>query len=50
VSLIPGDVMAECRAKADEAGQRPVSRAGMIAIIVVWIVAAGILGWIGYIA
>ena len=50
VSLIPGDVMTECRAKADEAGQRPVSRAGMIAIILVWIVAAAILGWIGYIA
>src|SRR6202163_2832829 len=40
VSLIPPEVMAECRAKADAAGQRPVSRAGMIAIIVVWIVVA----------
>jgi uncharacterized membrane protein YkvA (DUF1232 family) len=49
VSLIPGEVMAECRAKADAAGQRPVSRAGMIAIVVVWIVAAMIFGWIGYI-
>ena len=50
VSLIPGEVMAECRARADEVGQRPVSRAGMIAIIVVWIVAAVVLGCIGYIA
>ena len=50
VSLIPDEVMAECRAKADEIGQRPVSRAGMIAIITVWIAAAAILGWIGYIA
>src|ERR1700675_893078 len=49
VSLIPEDVMAECRARADEVGQRPVSRAGMIAIIAVWIVAAIMLGWIGYI-
>jgi uncharacterized membrane protein YkvA (DUF1232 family) len=49
VSLIPGEVMAECRAKADAAGQRPVSRAGMIAIVVVWIIAAMIFGWIGYI-
>ena len=49
VSLIPPEVMAECRAKADAAGQRPVSRAGMIAIIVVWIVVAIMLGWIGYI-
>src|SRR6266478_7923468 len=31
VSLIPDEVMAECRARADEVGQRPVSRAGMIA-------------------
>jgi uncharacterized membrane protein YkvA (DUF1232 family) len=50
VSLIPDEVMAECRAKADEIGQRPVSRAGMIAVIVMWIVAAVIFGWIGYVA
>jgi uncharacterized membrane protein YkvA (DUF1232 family) len=49
VSLIPGEVMAECRARADEVGQRPVSRAGMIAILVVWIAGAVVLGWIGYI-
>lgn len=48
VSLIPDDVMVECRAKADAAGQRPVSRAGMIVIITVWIVAALILVRIGY--
>jgi uncharacterized membrane protein YkvA (DUF1232 family) len=49
VSLIPDEVMAECRAKADAVGQRPVSRAGMIAIIAVWIAGAIMLGWIGYI-
>ncbi len=49
-SLIPDEVMAECRAKADEIGQRPVSRAGMIAIIVLWIGGAVIFGWIAYIA
>jgi uncharacterized membrane protein YkvA (DUF1232 family) len=47
VSLIPDEVMVECRAKADAAGLRPVSRAGMITIIVVWILAAMTLGWIG---
>src|ERR1700737_1118480 len=36
-SLTPDEVMAECRARADEVGQRPVSPAGMIATIVVWI-------------
>jgi uncharacterized membrane protein YkvA (DUF1232 family) len=48
VSLIPTEIMVECRAKADEAGQRPVSRVGMIAIIMVWIAAAVILGWMIY--
>src|SRR5258708_30934394 len=33
VSLIPDKVMAECRAKADPVCQRPLSRAGMSAII-----------------
>jgi uncharacterized membrane protein YkvA (DUF1232 family) len=50
VQLIPDEVMAECRAKADAATQQPVSRAGMIAIIAVWIVAAMTFGWIGYVA
>lgn len=50
VSLIPDEVMVECRTKADTAGQRPVSRAGMITIIVVWILGAMTLGWIGYVS
>jgi uncharacterized membrane protein YkvA (DUF1232 family) len=47
VSLMPEEVLVECRAKADAAGRRPVSRAGMITIIVLWIFAAVTLGWIG---
>src|SRR3954467_11807677 len=43
VRLVPDEVMAECRARADAAGERPVSKAGMIAIIVLWIVAAVML-------
>jgi uncharacterized membrane protein YkvA (DUF1232 family) len=50
VSLIPGEVMVEYRAKASEAVQRPTSRAGMIAIILVWIAGALMLGWIGYVS
>ena len=50
VRLIPDEVMAEYRAKADAAGPRPASRAGMIAIIIVWILAAMALGWIGYVS
>src|SRR4051794_21269219 len=49
VSLIPGEIMAECRAKADAAGRRPVSRAGMVAIIVMWVLGVMTLGWIGYV-
>ena len=48
VSLIPAEIMNEYRAIASEAGQRPVSRAGMITIIVLWIFGALTLGWIGY--
>ncbi|HEV7635043.1 MAG TPA: YkvA family protein [Bradyrhizobium sp.] len=48
VSLMPEEVLVECRAKADAAGRRPVSRAGMIAIIVVWLVAGMTLAWIAY--
>ena len=49
VSLIPEEVMVECRAKADAAGRRPVSRAGLITIIVLWILATMTLGWVGYV-
>jgi uncharacterized membrane protein YkvA (DUF1232 family) len=48
VSLIPDEVMAECRAEADAAAMRPASRAGMIVIMTVWIVSALILVRIGY--
>ena len=50
VSLIPAEIMAECRAKADAAGRRPVSRAGMVAIIVLWVLGVMALGWIVYVA
>ena len=48
VTLIPGEVMAECRATADAIGRRPVSKAGMIAIILVWVAGAMALLWTGY--
>ena len=49
VALIPPDIMVEYRARADEAGQRPTSRGGMIAIILLWIAGASTLGWAGYV-
>jgi uncharacterized membrane protein YkvA (DUF1232 family) len=48
VSLIPEEVMAEYRAKAIEAGQRPRSRIAAIVIIAIWILAAAVLGWLGF--
>jgi len=46
--LIPKEIMVEYRAIADTAGQRPVSRAGMIVIVVLWMSAALALGWFGF--
>jgi len=41
--LIPADVLAEHRAAAGAAAERPVSRAGAFAVIGVWILAALVL-------
>ena len=48
VRLIPDEVMVEYRARATEAGQRPLSRVGMAAILLIWTVGALTLGWFGY--
>ncbi|KIU43862.1 MULTISPECIES: DUF1232 domain-containing protein [Bradyrhizobium] len=45
IALIPDEVMTECRAQADAALQRPASRAGLIAIILLWIAGAAVLAW-----
>lgn len=46
VALIPSDVMVHCRAKATEAGQRPISKAGAIAIISIWLIGAVAMVWV----
>jgi uncharacterized membrane protein YkvA (DUF1232 family) len=48
VRMIPEQVMAECRARADETAQRPTSRAGMVAIVLLWLAGALALGWLAY--
>ncbi|MFB9263854.1 YkvA family protein [Bradyrhizobium erythrophlei] len=45
IALVPDAVMAECRARASAAAGRPISRAGMVAIILVWIAGAIALVW-----
>jgi uncharacterized membrane protein YkvA (DUF1232 family) len=48
IALIPDEIMAEYRAKASEAQLRPTSTAGMLAIILLWIIGASALAWVGY--
>ncbi|GKQ52788.1 YkvA family protein [Bradyrhizobium sp. Ce-3] len=48
IALIPDEVMAECRTKASAVLQRPISRGGMIAIIVLWIAGAMALAWAAF--
>jgi len=48
ISLIPDELMAEYRIRADEAASKPSSMGGMIAIVLLWIAGAVGLGWIVY--
>jgi uncharacterized membrane protein YkvA (DUF1232 family) len=47
ISLVPKEIMIECRARASEASP-PASRAAMAIIILIWIAAALALGWAAY--
>jgi uncharacterized membrane protein YkvA (DUF1232 family) len=48
--MVPPEVLAECRvrAQAELAGGRPVSRAGAVAIITIWLLSAALAGWLAY--
>ncbi|MEZ2131257.1 MULTISPECIES: YkvA family protein [unclassified Sinorhizobium] len=46
VRLIPEKVMEEHRAAAATAGERPISRAGSVAIVCIWIAVAALLLWL----
>jgi uncharacterized membrane protein YkvA (DUF1232 family) len=45
VKLVPNHLMAEFRAEAMRR-DRPASRAGLVAVVALWIVAAGVLAWL----
>jgi uncharacterized membrane protein YkvA (DUF1232 family) len=45
VQLVPKDLMEEYRATATRLGDRPVSKAGMVAILAIWLALAGLLVW-----
>lgn len=46
VRLVPPALMAGFRAEAERLGQRPVSRAGATAIVLLWLLGAGLLAWV----
>ena len=45
VRLVPPPLMAKFRAKAARRKGRPVSRAGLIAIIAIWLITTGATAW-----
>jgi uncharacterized membrane protein YkvA (DUF1232 family) len=48
LKLIPADVLAVHRTQALAAQERPISLAGAIGIVAIWLVALIWLGWLGY--
>jgi uncharacterized membrane protein YkvA (DUF1232 family) len=48
VRMIPAEIMAEHRAAVAAAGQGPLPRAGAIAIVSIWILAAALAGWFAW--
>ena len=48
VRMIPADVMAEHRAAATLAAERPVSRTAAALIACIWAASIGLTGWLAY--
>src|SRR6476660_8787566 len=48
VKLIPPEIMAEHRAAAALASERPMSRTGAAVIVVIWIASMALVGWLAY--
>jgi len=48
VKLIPPEIMAEHRAAAAVASERPISRAAAVAIVFVWTASIALVAWLGY--
>jgi hypothetical protein len=48
VRLIPPEVMAKHRALAMASQERPVSFAGATVIVLIWIAAIGLTGWLAF--
>jgi uncharacterized membrane protein YkvA (DUF1232 family) len=48
IRLIPADVMAEHRATASRAAERPLSRTAAVVIASIWAASAALVGWLAY--
>ena len=48
LKLIPPEIMAEHRAAAARAAQRPVSRITAMTVVCIWIIAIALAGWATY--
>jgi uncharacterized membrane protein YkvA (DUF1232 family) len=48
VRLIPAEIMAEHRALAASAQDRPVSRTAAAVIVLIWALCIGAMGWLAY--
>ena len=48
--LVPADVIEECRARAAQLADRPVSRTAAAIIVTVWVAAAIVAGWFIFVA
>lgn len=48
VSLIPTEVMQECRARSEQLVERPISVTAAVIIVIIWVVAAIMVGWLVY--
>lgn len=46
MKLVPAEVMAESRAAAARAAERPVSRTAAVVISVIWVLAIALSGWL----
>ena len=44
--LVPGGVLDECRTRARDMTEKPVSRAGAALVIGIWLLLAGLVAWI----
>jgi uncharacterized membrane protein YkvA (DUF1232 family) len=48
VKLVPPDIMAEHRAAAARAADRPIGRTAAVVIICIWTAAIALTAWLGY--